>query len=177
MNPSIRWLSFVILLLALLVTQMATGRLLGIGPQRITADLLLLLAIFLALRSSCPRTIFACWVLGLVKDLSSSAVLGSYAISFAVVAVLIISLRDWLYAGHPLTILVACLLGSFGAEQIAFWINCWRGHFPLTSYRGQSLEMFFSAAFTAALAPYAQVLLLKLSQQLGVSRQVALETG
>ncbi len=32
-------------------------------------------------------------------------------------------------------------------------------------------------AFTAALAPFAQVLLLKLSHQLGVSRQVALETG
>jgi rod shape-determining protein MreD len=177
MNPSIRWLSFVILLLALLVTQMAMGRLMGIGPQRIMPDLLLLLAIFLALRSSCTRTILACWVLGLVKDLSSSSVLGSYAISFSLVAFLILSLREWLYAGNPLTILLACLVGSFLTEQIAFGINCLRGHFPLESYQGQSLEMFFSAAFTAALAPFAQVLLLKLSHQLGVSRQVALETG
>ena len=104
MNPSIRWLSFVILLLALLVTQMAMGRLMGIGPQRIMPDLLLLLAIFLALRSSCTRTILACWVLGLVKDLSSSSVLGSYAISFSLVAFLILSLREWLYAGNPLRV-------------------------------------------------------------------------
>ena len=177
MNPSIRWLSFVVLLLALLVTQMATGRLMGIGPQRIMPDLLLLLAVFLALRSSCPRTILACWILGLVKDLSSASVLGSYTISFSLVAFLVMSLREWLYAGNPLTILLACLAGSFLTEQSAFWVNYLRGHFPIASYRGQSLEMFFSAAFTAALAPYAQVLLLKLSQQLGVSRQMTQETG
>ncbi len=168
---TIRWLPFAFLAAGLLIVQMTVGRLLGIGPQRITPDLFIIVAVFLALRSSCSYVLIACWLLGLAKDLSGAAVLGSYAISFGLIGYLVMTWREWLYVENPLTILLVAAVGSIAAEHVAWLINVLRGNLPPDYSTALELEILFSALFTAALAPYGQVLLLKLGRHMGVDRK------
>ena len=52
-------------------------------------DLFLLLLVVLAYRGNNDQVLLACWILGLAKDLTSSAPLGSYALAFGILALLI----------------------------------------------------------------------------------------
>ena len=163
-----RWLNFSFIIFILLIVQISLARLFGLGPQRITPNLLFLLALVLAFRVGGGSSLMACWILGLVKDLSGHAVLGCYAGGFALGGFLVIALREWFYVEHPLAIMVVVLLGCVLLEQWAFAIEWFKGYAVMADYRGFCVEMFFSALFTAALAPYGQWAVAKLSRSLGV---------
>lgn len=163
-----RWINFSIMVLILLVLQVSVGRLFGLGPQRITPSLFLLLALVLAFRVGTGSSLLACWVLGLVKDLSEGSVLGSYAAGFVLVGFLVIYLREWFYVEHPLGIMVVVLAGCVLVEQCVFAIELFKGIALSSDYRDFCAEAFFGALFTAALAPYGQWVVAKLSRPLGV---------
>jgi len=163
-----RWFNFSILTLLLLVLQRATGHLLGIGPQNIMPDLLLLFAIILAFRGKGPNVWIACWVLGLARDLTSDARLGSYALCFGLIGMGLVYVKELLYADSPLSIIVLAWVSVMAVEQSVFLIALLAGHASRQAYGRVTLLMFFSALFTAALSPYAQWLILKLRHWLGI---------
>lgn len=163
-----RWFSFSIVALGLMVLQASLGRLFGLGPQRIAPDLLLLLAMVLTFRIGTGHSLLACWILGMAKDISGGAVLGCYGSGFALAGFFMICLREWFYVEHPLAIMVVVLLGSLIVEQWAFAVEWIKGLCVLADYQGFCIEMFFSAFFTAALAPYGQWGAAKCSRFLGV---------
>ncbi len=166
-----RWFRFGILVLAVLIVQVSICRPLGLGPQQIMPDLLLLLAVILAFGpGGDDEVLMACWVLGLAKDLSSAAPLGCYAFCFGILALLIRHLREVIYGERLLPIMAATILGSFLVEQSAFLLSIWKGE-PLTDRYGPlTLGMIFSAFFSGALAPYIYWLVRKLHRQLGLPR-------
>ena len=164
-----RWFSFAIVVLVALLLQVAVCRVFGMGPQDIIPDLLLLVGVVLAFRGRPNEALLGCWILGLIKDLSSEAVLGSYALSFGVMALLILRLRDVFYGYHTVALMLLTLLGGFLIEQAVFTLGLLRGY-GTDNYRQLTLEMLLSALLTAALAPYGQWLLMKMHRQLGLQR-------
>ena len=171
MSAAIQWPALVLLLTLLSAVQMAAGRLLGLGPQQVTADLLLIVAVFLALRSNSDYTLTACWFVGLAKDLTSASVLGGYAISVLLVCRVIMASREYLYAENAFTMIFVTLLSALAVEHLSWWINVLRsGAGPWFSLR-LTFEILFSALFTAAVSPYGQILLLKLHRQMGIDRK------
>jgi rod shape-determining protein MreD len=163
-----RWFNFSILALLTLVLQVGLGRAIGLGPQRITPDLLLLLALVLAFRGPAPDVLLACWFLGLAKDLTSQAPLGVYAFGFGLLGLLIVRIRDFLYGENMLTQAGMVLVGSFLVEHLVFLVCVLKGLYGGTGYNGVVFSMMFSALFTAALAPYGQWLIWKLQRRLGL---------
>lgn len=163
-----RWLSFFMVVLVLLIAQVSLGRLFGLGPQRISPNLFLLLAMVLTFRVGNGSSLLACWVLGLTKDLSGGSVLGCYAGGFALVGFLVICLREWFYVEHPLAIIIVVLVGCVLVEQCAFAVELFKGTSSSAHYHDFCVEMLFGALFTAALAPYGQWAVAKLSRSLGV---------
>lgn len=164
-----RWLTFSILLLVVLITQISLGRVFGLGPQRISPNLFLLLAMTLAFRVGTGSALLACWLLGLAQDLSGSSILGCYACGFALVGFLLIWLREWFYVEHPLAIIVVVAFATILVEQCVFAIECLKGISSPADYTNFCVEMLFVTAFTAALAPYGQWALAKLARPLGIT--------
>jgi len=164
----VRWFNFGILVLVALVLQGGFCRLFGLGPQRIAPDILLMLAVVIAFRGPIEQGPIACWILGLAKDASSEAVLGSYALAFGLTGVLVLWLRELLYGDHFLGLMGMTLLSSFLAEHFVFAISLVRGDLRGDNYGALAAAMLFSALLTAALAPYGQWLVLKLHRQLGL---------
>ena len=163
-----RWVSFFILVFVTMVLQVGLGRLIGLGPQRIMPDLLLLLAVVLAFRGPVDEVLLASWFLGLAKDLTSQAPLGMYALSFGLLALLITRLRGVLYGENMLTQAVAALVGSFLVEHLVFVLGLLKGRYTGAVYESVVLGMMFSALFTAALIPYAQWIVWKLQRRLSL---------
>ena len=156
------WISFGLMGLGTLVIQSGLGRLVGLGPQRIMPDLLLILAVLMAFRCEDSRSLVGCWVLGLCKDLSSDAALGSYALCFGLLGIAIFYLRNWFYGNNWISAMVVTFLGSLLVEQSVYLIGIFKGGLSWELWGGSSMEMLFSAGFTAALAPYGQWILSKL---------------
>lgn len=158
-------------MLAALGVQVAVCRPLGLGPQRVTPDLLLLLAVVIAFRGPGAQAMLACWMLGLAKDLSSEAALGSYAFCFGLLGMIVVWLRELLYGENALVLMGLTFVGSMVIEHVVWGIAILKGDFEGGAYSGALLAMAFGAAFTAALAPYANWLIVKLHRQLGLPGQ------
>jgi rod shape-determining protein MreD len=164
-----RWFRFGILVLAALILQVSVCQPLGLGPQQIMPDLFVLLAVVLAFWPNGDYDVLAaCWVLGLTKDLSSTAPLGCYALSFGILALLVRRLRDVFYGEKLLPLMGITVMGSILVEQSAFFLLVWKGEQFSDRYGYLLLGMIFSAFFTGALTPYAYWLLRLLQRQLGL---------
>jgi rod shape-determining protein MreD len=163
-----RWFNFAILVLILLILQIGFGRLIGLGHQRIMPDLLLMVAVILAFRGYGWSVLIACWALGLVRDLSSDAVLGTYAIGFGLMGLAVSRLHQVLYVERPLAIILVTFISGFLIEQFALLTSLIRGDIKSDQYGGLTLSILLSALFTAAMAPYAQWLILKLQRLIGL---------
>lgn len=163
-----RWFSFVILVLMALLVQMTVCRPLGLGPQRVMPDLLGLLVIVIAFRGPGAQAMVGCWLLGLAKDLSSDAVLGSYAFCFGLLAMFIVWLREMIYGENALVLMLLTFAGCLLVEHMVWTIAVVKGDIGGDSYSGTLVAVMFSALLTAALAPYANWLIVKLHRQLGL---------
>ncbi len=85
-----------------LVAELTALSTLSLGGARL--ELLFLLAAFAALFAHPPRqAIWACWLLGLLKDLGGTGPLGLNALLFLLMSLVILRLRTVLYHTHPLT--------------------------------------------------------------------------
>jgi len=166
-----RWFSFGILVFVTLVLQVGLGRMLGVGPQHVAPDLLVLAAVLLAFRGPSAAAPMACWVLGLAKDLSSVAPLGCYAFSFGLLALVVVRLREMFYGEHPLTLITLTFLGSLAVEQFVLALEILRGTFAQSDYWNLSMGVVFSALLTGVLAPYGQWVVMRLHRQLGLPRR------
>ena len=165
-----RYVSITLIALAALVLQTGVGRVLGLAQLRIVPDLLLCVAIVLAFQGQPGQVLPVCWALGLIKDLTSQAVLGSYALGFGLVALLILYLRQLLYGQRILPRMFLTVLFTFALEQWAYAVYTRHGQ-SAADYTTLCRTMLFSALLTAALFPYVQWLLMKLHGPLGLTTQ------
>lgn len=107
-----RWLTFSLCAAAALTLQSALApyvELFGIRP-----DWLLVVVVFFALYARPTEAVLGAWIIGFCADLMTIERLGLMALSYALAALLVISIRDYLFCHRPATqfavTLMVCLM-------------------------------------------------------------------
>ncbi len=155
------------MMLFVLIIQMSFGRF-GLGPQRIMPDLLLMMAVIVAFRGPADQAPVAGCVLGILKDLSSLAPLGTYTITLGLLTWAIVRIRDVFYGEHPLALILIMFVGSFLVETLALGISLLKQEMNRSD---PWMVIFFTALLTAGVAPYAQWIIMKFHRQLGIPQR------
>lgn len=144
-----RWLTFVILGYIMLGLQAGLATHLRIGPAQ--PNLVLLIAIFIAIWAPRDAALLACFILGACQDLLTAQPLGLCALTYGLVGMFTVSTQQIVYRGHPLThfslALFGGLLGGF-IQLIHGWIGV-----KAPSQWWNVMTLFYSALYTALLAP------------------------
>jgi rod shape-determining protein MreD len=160
-----RWFPFFIL--AYIALGLEAGLARAIEWKGASPDLVLLVVVFLALSAPRDTALLACFILGLLHDFTSHGTLGLLAFSYGLAAVFIVALQQAVNRRHALT---HFLLTAFVRITIAivFTLHGWIRppailNVPGTFVHPPALPMFYSAIYSAILAPFVLVGLQKIS--------------
>jgi rod shape-determining protein MreD len=144
-----RWLTFIILAYITLGLQSGLAR--AIEFHSASPDFTLLAVIFLALNAPRDTALLACFILGLLRDLTGDGTLGLFALSYGSVAVLITGIQQAVNRKHPATHIILTLLGGT-IVAIILSLHAWLR--PSESGIHPHVAPFFtSAIYSAVLAP------------------------
>ena len=115
-----RW--FPVILLAYMVIGIQAGiagevRFHGFGP-----NLPLLVVVFIALSAPREPALLACVLIGGMQDLATQQVPGLFALSYGLVAWLIVGMQNVVYREHPLTHTTLVLIGGL-VTAFVIWIH------------------------------------------------------
>lgn len=161
-----RWLTFVICAVAVVTLQVTIAprvEYLGARP-----DWILVLAVFFALNGRSVDVLIGAWVLGATADLFTVERFGLLALSYALAALLVYGVREYLFREHPLTqfsvTFAACLAIHIGLVIYRF------GVFGLSSGSLGVLarEPLLASLYTGLSALPVHFVLLRLHGLLGV---------
>jgi rod shape-determining protein MreD len=110
-------------------------------------NLVLLAVVFIAINAPREAALLACFMLGVMQDLATQQTLGLFSLSYGLVAMFTVSTQQVVYREHPLTHFTLALIGSLMTGAVLL-IHGWI-HPP----RLPAMAMFYSALYTAVLAP------------------------
>jgi rod shape-determining protein MreD len=110
-------------------------------------NLVLLVAIFIAVNAPREAALLGCFMLGVMQDLATQQTLGLFAFSYGLVAMFTVSTQQVVYREHPLTHFTLALVGSI-LTSLVLVIHGW-----IYQGRPSMMAMFYSALYTAVLAP------------------------
>jgi rod shape-determining protein MreD len=160
-----RWIPFLVLAYLTVVVQTSLGRLLAFGAGSagtVQPDALAWAAVFVAMfaRSSVD-VMLSGWVLGLLADLTTGAVVGVMPIAYALSAGAVFRVREAFFrekfSTKVMLTLVFCLL-AHGMWVTGQSLLAWRA-MTWGAYGRVLLQAALLSAYTAALAPAAHWLL------------------
>ncbi|MGC4030662.1 MAG: rod shape-determining protein MreD [Tepidisphaeraceae bacterium] len=113
-----RWLPFILLAYVMLGLQIGLG---GIG--RVSGvNWVLIAAVFIAMNATRSAAVPACFVLGLLHDFTGIGPIGTYALAYSLVAMLIAGTDRALSADHPFSHFVITLLAGL-LMAIVLWLH------------------------------------------------------
>jgi len=96
-----RWFPYILL------AYVAVGLQIGLAPfiayKGASPNLVLLAVVFIAVNAPKEAALIGCFVLGFLQDLVTQQQPGLFALSYGLVALLIVSTQQTLYKDHPLT--------------------------------------------------------------------------
>ncbi len=166
-----KWPSFIILIFIALILQISLANPLGLGPQRIAPDLLLLTAVITILYSTDDKGLIACWIIGFLKDLTSLAPLGSNALAFGLMALFLIKARSFFYDNRPIALIILTFISTVFTQEATLLIGILKGNFKSDSTTILLPVIILTAVLTALLAPYAHWILMKFRKSLGLQQK------
>jgi rod shape-determining protein MreD len=139
-----RW--FPVLFLAYVAIGIQAGisgevRVHGFGP-----NLGLLVIVFVALGAPREQALLACVLIGGMQDLATQQAPGLYALSYGLVAYLVVGLQNVVYRQHPLTHATLVLLGGM-ISALVIWL-----HGRIVPPRVSIVLLLGTAIYTAMLA-------------------------
>ena len=155
-----RWLPYLILAYVTLGVQIGLGT--YVSWHGASPNLVLIVALFVALNAPRGAALLGCFSLGLLQDLLSTTPPGLYALSFGLVALVVVSANHVISREHSLTHLG---LGLFGGLVTAAVLSLHLILRPpggrvidpsgaaLPAIRGPMFPLFIAAGYTALLAP------------------------
>jgi rod shape-determining protein MreD len=114
-----RWLTFLIFAYLTVCVQFALSGTLGWADA--APNLVLLLAVFLALHAGIEAALVGCFLLGLLFDVVSPYGLGTHAVVFGVLGFIVYQLRAVMYREHPMTHLTLGALIGFAYVMLLFF--------------------------------------------------------
>ncbi|MGH8596843.1 MAG: rod shape-determining protein MreD [Gammaproteobacteria bacterium] len=163
-----RWLTFAILTVLALTLQSAAAPRLELFSAR--PDFLLIVVVFLSLYAPSRDAIAAAWILGVCADLMTIERFGVIALSYGMTAMIVASLREYLFRYRVMTqtvvTLTVCLLVR--TAWTMYYHLLYKASEPLL--RDWLIGGVIASAYTAVLAPFAFRVLLRVSRPLGIAR-------
>lgn len=142
-----RWLPYFILAYLILGLQIGTSGYIELAGGAARPNFVLLAVIWIAINAPRDSSLLGCLGLGLIQDLTTARPLGTYALSYGLVAMFTVSTQQVVYRSHPLTHFSLALVGSFLASLVLLLQGFTQGP------RMSPMELFYSALYTAILAP------------------------
>jgi rod shape-determining protein MreD len=147
-----RWLSFFILAYLVLAIQLGLSGFLNVG--QVTPNLVLPVAVFVAINARREEALIGAFMLGAMQDLFSQRPLGIYAFSYALAALFVVGTQPAVYRDHPLTHFFVTL-GAAALAGALVWFNDWA--YPILHRMPQAsrpaiLPALGGALYTALLA-------------------------
>jgi rod shape-determining protein MreD len=155
-----RWLPFFILAYVILGLQLGVGEF--VSWRGAQPNLVLVVAVFVAINAPRDAGLMAAFLLGLLQDLVSAQPPGLYALSYGLAALVVVGSKQLAYSDHPVTHFVLALGGGLVTAVVVYVHGLVRPPgVPVTTEGGEVLSPFrpglgmllFAALYTAALAP------------------------
>ncbi len=147
-----RWISYFILAYLALGVQIALRGFFDI--RYAVPNLVLLVVIFLAVNGGREAVLLGSFLLGLMQDLLTLHPMGTWAVTYSLVAMFVLSTQEIVYREHPLTHFSLALTGGILCG-VVLTIHGWV--YPLlhgkSGVHTGSVGYFTSAIYTALLAP------------------------
>lgn len=140
-----RWLSWFILAYLVLALQSGMGS--YIAWEGVPPNLVLIGVIFIALNGAREPALLGTWFIGLMQDCLTQTPLGTYALSYGLVTLLVQPSQSVVYRDHPLTH-VSLTLGGGAVSGLVLFVQgmIWGTRQPV-------MELVVCGLYTAALAP------------------------
>ncbi|UCC29469.1 MAG: rod shape-determining protein MreD [Phycisphaerales bacterium] len=163
-----RWLSFILLAATALTLQSAIAprfELFGVRP-----DWLLVVVVFFAMHAPPRDAAIGAWIVGGCADLMTIERLGLMALTYTLVAVVVASVRNYVFRDRALTQLLLTLVMSVLARL------AWTVYSRLLYDPGQALlvdltlQVLMASVYTAVWAPVLHKALLRMSRVFGLAR-------
>lgn len=136
----------------LILAYLALGLQVGLSPfirlGGAPPNIVLLAALFIALNAPRDAALLGCFALGLMQDLLTQQTLGLFALSYGLIAMVVISAQQFLYRDHPLTHLSVAII----ATMICAIVLLLHGLFH-SSDRIPLSRLFYSGMYTTVLSP------------------------
>ncbi len=153
-----KWSSFIIMAAATLLLQVSIIPFIAIGPQNVKPDILLLTGLLIAFRTdSYDNALLQCWIIGIIHDMNSANPFGIYSLCLGCAALFVVWFRKWFMSNNLLLIMLWVFICTTGIENIAILAVIWKKQISIENYKNISQMIWFSAAYTSALAPYLQI--------------------
>ena len=164
-----RWLSFVICALVFITLQSAVAPYLQVFGAR--PDWLLVVVVFFALYARGADAVMGAWLIGFIADLMTIEQFGLMSLSYALAALVVVGLRDFLFKYHAVTQFMVTL--AICALVRSAWAMFCLMQYENASWTvaGLLVNALIVALYTAAFAPPVDRLLLKMSGLLGLPRR------
>jgi rod shape-determining protein MreD len=155
-----RWLSFFIL--AYVALGLQTGLARAIQWDSATPNFVLIAVIFIAINAPRDAALLGAFILGALYDLTSQGILGLQAFCYALSAAMILPIARGLQRKHPATHFGLVLAAGLLTAIIVTFHGMIR---PVTgSIRPPVAPLFYSAIYSAILAPLLLALLQRISK-------------
>lgn len=159
-----RWISFIILALGVIVLQTSLAP--WIGVLRAQPDWVFILVVHLALTAPKTDALLGAWTLGWLADLNTDLPLGLLALVYGLSALAIVEMRGLLFREHLVASLgVTFLTGLAGQGVIAVYRLFTVSE---TGFFDASSHALLTALYTALFAPYLLRGLRRLNPLLGI---------
>jgi rod shape-determining protein MreD len=137
----LRWLPFILLAYLMLGLQTGLG---GLGRAG-GVNFVLIAAVFLSLNAQRAAAVPACFAMGLLHDLTGVGPIGTFALAYSVVALLVAGTDRALSAEHPITHFLITLIGGFVTALIV-WLHGRLARFGVpVPLGGQMVGVFYTA--------------------------------
>jgi rod shape-determining protein MreD len=163
-----RWLPFLILAYLALGLQLGLSGYVELHGAR--ANLVLLVAIYVAAHAPRDEGLLACFLLGGVQDLLSEGPWGLYALSYTLVALFVLSTHELVYGDHLLTHFTRALLGSWITAAVLIvhgWIYPLFHHKLPNWVHPAGVPLLLGSLYTAVLAIPVMLLLQRTRKAFG----------
>jgi rod shape-determining protein MreD len=163
-----RWPSFFILAYVALGLQAGLAR--AVEWNGAAPNFLLLAVVFIALNAPRDAALLACFMLGAMHDLTSQGTLGLLAFSYGLIATFVLGIQQAVRRRHPVTHFVLALLGGI-VTAIVLSLHGWLRP-PAAGLHAPILPLFYTAVYSAVLAPVLLAILQKMSRVFRFQRTV-----
>jgi rod shape-determining protein MreD len=148
-----RWLAFAILAYLVIAIQMALAGFIKYGIA--SPNLVLPIAVFIAINARREDALIAVFILGFLQDLFTVQPPGLYAFSYGLVGLFVVGARPAVYRDHPLTHLFVTLVGGLVTAAVVL-LNEWAYpilHHAIDAPKPSVSLALAAAVYSALLAP------------------------